>query len=156
MNYSPEFAFTVPIKIDDTLPNQNEAKHKSKNADIPVYQIPLKQPAIDLRFIPEGGKYIYGIQQRLAFSVIALTDRGLEISGVIINQKGVKITEFKSNSYGQGVIEFTPLLNDSYYAILIGEEFSGLEWVLPSPENSGVAMRVNNDGNGLIDIILKG
>jgi hypothetical protein len=156
MNYSPEFAFIAPVKIDNFRPSQNETKTEIKNRNNPLNQVSLPQPTIDLTFLPEGGTFIYGIKQRLAFNAVTSTGKCLDVNGVIINQRGVEITEFKSTPYGPGVVEFTPLSGDSYFATLKGEEFKGLKWSLPSPEKSGVTMRVNNAGKGLIDIILKG
>jgi alpha-2-macroglobulin-like protein len=156
MNYSPEFAFMTLIKIDNIRPAHNETNSKSINEDFPISQVPTPLSTIDLRFLPEGGTFIYGIQQRLAFNAVTSNGRVLDVTGIIINQKGEKITQFASTPYGPGVVEFTPLLGDTYFATLNGEEFNGLSWPLPSPERSGVAMRVNNAGNGLIDIILKG
>ncbi|MCE5346181.1 MAG: hypothetical protein LLG13_07845 [Bacteroidales bacterium] len=156
MNYSPEFAFLTPIKIDNILPVRDETKPGSRNEDTTVNQLPFSQQIIDLKFLPEGGTFIYGIPQRLAFNAVTSTGRTLEVAGVITNQKGKKITEFRSTPYGPGVVEFTPVSGNMYYATLNEDKFKGMKWPLPSPEKSGVAMRVNNAGNGLIDIILKG
>jgi len=156
MNYSPEFSFTTPIKIDNVKPVRNDNETQRINKDTLLYQTSLPQQRIDLRFLPEGGTFIYGIRQRLAFNAVTSTGAGLEVTGVIKNQRGEMITEFQSTSYGPGIVEFTPLPGDTYFAVLNGGEFNGLLWPLPVPERSGVAMRVNNTGNGLIDIILKG
>jgi hypothetical protein len=156
MNFSPEFAFTVPIKINNLQPSQNVTKTQSKDKDSSLHQVSLPQTTIDLAFLPEGGTFIFGILQRLAFNAVTSTGKSLEVAGVIINQRGVEITKFTSTKYGPGVVEFTPLPGDYYFATVNGEEFKGLKWPLPVPEKSGVTMRVNNAGNGLIDIILNG
>jgi hypothetical protein len=127
MNYSPEFAFRTPLRT-----------------------------SYDLRFLPEGGTFIYGIRQRLAFNAVSPDGRILKVSGVIINQKGDKITEFISGLYGPGLIEFTPLLGETYYAKPAEIDSGNLSWPLPEPEKSGVTLRVNNAGPGLLDIILRG
>jgi MG2 domain len=158
MNYNPEFAFRASIKIDNLRPSQNETitKSESKNKNITLYQKSLPLSTTDLTFLPEGGTFIYGIKQRLAFNAVTSTGRTREVTGVITNQRGEKITEFKSTKYGPGVVEFTPIPGDYYFATLKDEEFKGLKWPLPSAKNSGVSMRVNNADEGLIEVILHG
>ncbi|HPT22309.1 MAG TPA: hypothetical protein PLR88_10210 [Bacteroidales bacterium] len=156
MNFNPEFSFTTPVRIDHIRPVRIESETQIKSGDTLLYEMPLPQSTIDLRFLPEGGTFIYGINQRLAFNAVTSTGVGLDVTGIIKNQRGEKITEFRSTTYGPGVVEFTPLPGDTYFAALNGKEFNGLSWPLPIPERSGVAMQVNNAGKGLIDIILKG
>ena len=45
-----------------------------------------------------------------------------------------RITEFRSSPYGPGVVEFTPIPGDSYFAAIDGEEFKGVKWSLPFAE----------------------
>ena len=52
MNYSPEYAFTVPVKIDKILPAPAKNKSDSKDAITPLSEIPLQLPQIELRFLP--------------------------------------------------------------------------------------------------------
>ena len=156
MNYSPEFAFTALIKIDNLRSSQNETITRSNDRDSSFHQVSLPQSTADLTFLPEGGTFISGIQQRLAFNAVTSSGRNLQVAGVIKNQRGVEMTGFRSGEYGPGVVEFTPLPGDYYFATITGEEFKGLKWPLPAPEQSGVTMRVNNVDHGIIDIILKG
>jgi hypothetical protein len=145
MNYSPDFAFRTPVRVGINGLDQNH------NDTI----IPRSQTSFDLRFLPEGGTFISGISQRLAFNAVTPDGRILKVSGVIINQKGDKIVEFKSGPYGPGVVEFTPVDGETYYAKTAENEYWNLRWPLPEPEKSGVTLRVNNAGPGLIDLILK-
>lgn len=156
MNFSPKYAFSAPVKIENFISSKNESEQKVKNQDILRKQeLPL-EPKIDLTFLPEGGTFICGIKQRIAFNAITSNGKGFEVTGEIANQKGVRIIDFRSASYGPGVVEFTPIPGETYFATINGEEFKGLKWPLPVPEKAGVALEVNNTGNGLIDIILKG
>ena len=131
-------------------------KQKVKSQDTARYQVPLQEPSVDLRFLPEGGTFICGIKQRVAFNAVTSTGSVLEVSGAITNQKGVKICDFKSSPYGPGVAEFTPQQGDSYFAAISGDQFRDMKWPMPVPEKSGVSMRVINSGDGMMDIILRG
>jgi hypothetical protein len=156
INFSPKYAFSTPIKIDNLIPSRNETKQKAEIRDTAVYHSPMQEPSIDLRFLPESGTFICGIKQRVAFNAVTSTGSALQVSGEITNQKGIKICDFKSSSYGPGVAEFTPQQGDSYFAAISGDQFRDTKWPLPAAEISGVSMRVINSGDGLMDIILRG
>jgi hypothetical protein len=156
INFSPKYAFSTPVRIDNLIPVRNAPEQKTNIPDTPGYQVPFQETSIDLRFLPEGGTFICGIKQRVAFNAVTSTGKTLAVSGEIINQKGVRICDFRSSPYGPGVIEFTPLQGDTYFASIAGDGFKDMKWPLPSPVKSGVALRVNNSGDGMIDIILRG
>ena len=153
MNYSPEYVFSAPIRIDKVRSRQTQFKQNADKISNSSYQIPGTQQTVNLRFLPEGGTFIYGISQRLAFNAVTSSGRTLEIEGDVLNQRDEKTCHFKSVQFGPGLLEFTPVQGDTYHAILHGEEFTGMKWPLPIPENSGVALRVNTGEEGLIDII---
>ncbi len=156
MNFSPEYAFSSPIKIGKFNLTQSESGKRIQNLDTLSYQESHEKPTIDLKFLPEGGTFIYGIKQRVAFDARTSTGRGKEVTGQITNQNGIRVMDFRSAQDGPGVVEFTPVQGDTYFATVNNEKFKGLKWQLPYPEDSGVALRVNNTGDGLINIILKG
>ena len=146
MNYDPEFAFSTTVRIDRI--NQAKASPEPEESDVTT--------EVDLRFLPEGGTYIYGVRQRLAFNAVNSKGKNIKASGDIVNQDGKKITEFKSDLYGPGVVELTPLQGESYYAIPVEPEFGNISWPLPEAEKSGVSLRVNSTRPGSIDIIVRG
>jgi hypothetical protein len=146
MNFDPRFAFSTSIRIDKINPTRSNTEPEESKV----------KAAVDLRFLPEGGTYIYGVRQRLAFNAVTSIGKNIQVSGDIVNQDGKKITEFKSGPYGPGVVELTPVKGESYYAKPVEAESGNISWPLPEPENSGVSMRVNNSGTGSVDIMLQG
>ena len=143
MNYDPQYAFRMTIKVDRLRPVISEVAAETEE----------NRTVADLRFLPEGGTFISGIKQRLAFNAAG---RRLNVSGQIINLKGEKITEFKSGPHGPGMNEFTPLPGESYFAKPIEKEFGNLSWPLPPADNNGVALRVENNKAGTLDMIVRG
>ncbi len=141
MNYSPEFAFRTPIRIDKIGPGHSGAD-----------SILQSKSASDLRFLPEGGTYIYGIRQRLAFNAVTSTGKSVKASGDIVNQEGKKITDFRSGPYGPGVVEFTPVQGETYYAKPVEAEFGNMSWPLPEPEKTGISLKVNSTRSESVDI----
>jgi hypothetical protein len=146
MNYDPVFAFNTPVRIDKINPARSNTEPEESKV----------KAAADLRFLPEGGTYIYGVRQRLAFNAISSDGRNIKVSGNIVNQNGKKITEISSGPYGPGVVEFTPIKGETYYAKPVEAEFGKISWPLPEPEKSGVSMRVDNVKSGSFDIMLRG
>ncbi|MBI5011148.1 MAG: hypothetical protein HZB98_16165, partial [Bacteroidia bacterium] len=87
---------------------------------------------------------------------VTSTGKSVKASGDIVNQDGKKITDFKSGTYGPGVVEFTPVQGETYYAKPVEAEFGNISWPLPEPEKSGVSLRVNNTRSGSVDIAVSG
>jgi hypothetical protein len=104
MNYDPEFAFTTPVRIEKINQIRDEAGPEDS----------LTKASVDLRFLPEGGTFIHGFSQRIAFNAVASDGKRLQASGIIINQRGDKITDFTTGPYGPGVVEFTPVQGDCF------------------------------------------
>jgi hypothetical protein len=155
MNYDPEFVFSTPVRIDEpetSLPETDQIDEKKTSRS---FRAPLSQSDVDLRFLPEGGTFVYNISQRLAFNAVTSTGRTLKVTGIVSNQQGVKVSEFKSGQFGPGIIEFSPTAGDTYFASLYGEEFFGMKWPLPIPDKSGIVIRVVNNSEGEINILLK-
>lgn len=162
MNYDPSFAFSVPIRIDYLSPI-NIKKDSVFSINTQLFKLPLTDEKIDLKFLPEGGTFVYGIKQKLAFNAVTSTGRTLEIKGQIFNQKGERVSDFKSGKYGPGFIEFAPLKGQTYYATLtddgfpeIGHEFSAMKWQLPVPEPRGVSLKLRRSDNEIIDLEVRG
>ncbi len=156
MNYSPDYAFSVPVKIDNYISGQAGMKIRGPEVRDTQSGPPPQLPQPELRFLPEGGTFVSGIRQRLAFNAVRADGTELLVSGMILNQRDERIASFKSTPYGPGVVEFTPAAGDSYFAFVDGEEFREVKWSLPFAENSGISLQVLNDGNGWDDIILRG
>ena len=156
MNYDPEYIFSAPVSIRSPNIMKVKVDSEKENKISPAYQTPLDQSSVDLRWLPEGGTFINGINQRLAFNAVTSTGKSLEVSGVIFSKRGEKISEFKSGRLGPGFVEFTPLQEDSCYAVLNGAQFTGMEWPLPIPERTGVLLRINKNEDGMLDILIDG
>jgi hypothetical protein len=146
MNYDPEFAFRMPLRVDLIKPDR-----KQKISDALI-----SSGNADLRFLPEGGTFINGIRQRLAFNAVTSDGKRLKASGLIVKLNGETVTDFATGPYGPGITEFTPQPGESYYAKPVETEFGNISWPLPAAEDTGISLRVDNPGNGLTDIIVRG
>ena len=154
INYDPEFVFTTQIRIKESLPGLNNKEIKTDKS--PTYYESSIQHDIELRFLPEGGTFVTGISQRLGFNAVTSSGETRYVEGVILNQKGEEIIDFKSEEFGPGIIEFIPKDGDQYYANLRDEEYAGVKWKLPVAINHGPALRVNKINSALLDIKVEG
>jgi hypothetical protein len=127
MNYDPEFAFRMPLRVDHLIPDRVQ-----KLSDTLI-----RSDDADLRFLPEGGTFINGIKQRLAFNAVSSDGKRLKASGKIIKLNGEIVTDFETGPYGPGIVEFTPQPGESYYAKPSEKEFGNISWPLPAAEDAG-------------------
>jgi hypothetical protein len=156
MNYGPEYAFKVPLLVDKLRPEQVESNQQPGEEKPAVLQSEASEKSLDLRFLPEGGTFINGLSQNLAFNAVNSFGANFKTEGSIINQNGVKICDFKSGQYGPGLVTFTPLAGNTYYAILKDPKFEGLRWPLPVADGTGVKLSASSLQNGIITISVEG
>lgn len=156
INYNAEYVFSAPVRIDKLRPEPITNNQKPGNEKPAGLQLEASEKSIDLRFLPEGGTFINGISQRLAFNAVNSLGAGFKTEGTIINQKGDKICDFKSGLLGPGVVTFTPMAGNTYFATLKGTEFSGMKWPLPVAENTGVSLSASSLYNGVLTIGVEG
>jgi hypothetical protein len=102
---------------------------------------PIKDNQPNLMFFPEGGNLVKGIPTRLAFKATDNQQKGLAIEGTIFDEKGTRITTFKSNELGMGVVDFTPEAS-AYYAEI--NDFPH-RYNFPPIFNEGLVMNVFNN-----------
>lgn len=113
-----------------------------------LVQAPVKandKQYVDLQFLPEGGTFVAGKEQRLGFKAVNVYGKGANIKGVIKDSKGQEVTGFASLFKGMGVVSFKPQLNELYTAFIE----NGLSFPLPAPQPSGTLLRVTDDGDSL-------
>ena len=103
----------------------------------------LRQRDIDLQFFPEGGTFIAGVKNRVAFKATDKQGKGIDFEGIIADDSGNKIIEIKSIYKGIGSFVFQPESGKKYTAkvVFAGNVVKNID--LPKPENEGVLLSVN-------------
>ncbi len=64
--------------------------------------------ALNLSFLPEGGEWILGLNNRLAFHATDANGMPVEVQGYIADNTGTRVTTFKTEHNGMGTVELTP------------------------------------------------
>lgn len=118
-----------------------------------TFPVTIAQDSVDLQFLPEGGSFIAGKEQRLGFKAINSKGLGVPAGGVIKNSKGTVVAGFAALRYGMGAVRFTPQPGEIYTAVTD----DGRSYSLPVVQNSGVSLAVqNNPGADSILITVQG
>lgn len=128
-NFPAEFFFSKTVTVANTFT-----------------KIPATAPEkdLDLRFFPEGGNLVAGLPGHVAFRVIDERGRGVELAGTVVNQRNETVASFRTERFGLGSFDLTPVAGDTYRAIVTGRG----EYPLPVAEARGYALRVHSSENG--------
>ncbi|GGG84005.1 hypothetical protein GCM10007415_16440 [Parapedobacter pyrenivorans] len=111
----------------------------------------FSEGGLDVQFLPEGGSFVSGFDQRLGFKTLDAYGNGADIKGVIVDDTGKEIRAFASAHRGMGVVDFTPEAGVRYTAVLD----DGSRHALPEVELSGTMLRVVSDpGSDSVTVVI--
>ncbi|MDI3322244.1 hypothetical protein [Pinibacter soli] len=128
LNFDTTFLFTKAIKII----NKNTSGK------------PERATSISLRFFPEGGDMVNGVESVVAFKAIDNNGYPVNINGNIMSSSGQKVAAFKSIHDGMGSVTLTPQANTTYKAVwkdVFGKDQSV---DLPAAKASGAVIKVSD------------
>lgn len=114
-----------------------------------------KDDDIDIKFFPEGGALVDGINSKVAFKATNAAGLGIDFLGRIVNDFDSVIVEFSPDTYGIGAFNFTPEKQRSYHAIVMLKDSTIINPKLPEIKDEGVALRIShlNSDDISIDVI---
>ncbi len=108
--------------FDQSIPVASLINQSAPNQSVP--DTPTKQPPhsiknkADIRFFPEGGTLIEGIETKLAFKAIGTNGLGIKAKGVILDKAGKPVCSFESSHLGMGYFFLKPEKGNAYKAKL--------------------------------------
>jgi hypothetical protein len=114
-------------------------RDKSIKSDL----LELKSKEIDLQFFPEGGTFVAGVENKLAFKAVDKNGKGIPVEGKIVDKNGNSITTFKSAFKGMGNIDFTPKEREKYTAQAFFTDDISVKVELLVPQIDAVKLTVN-------------
>jgi hypothetical protein len=137
-NFDPEYYFEQKITVINTLKDTTDA--------------PAKLPkGFDIQFFPEGGNLVSGLLSKVGFKIINQNGESEACKGAIVNQKNDTIVSFKTARFGMGNFNFSPNLNDQYFAHIIIND-SIIIKKLPVVYDHGYVMALSDFNNDKIKI----
>ena len=114
--------------------------------------IPIVLNNISLQFFPEGGDLIRNVKSQVAFKALNEFGKPADIAGVIVNDNGAIITEFKSYHQGMGSFHVTPEDGRQYFARITQPVDIGKEFPLPASLSKGYRVAANTDDPSQVQI----
>lgn len=103
------------------------------------------KPDYEIRFFPEGGNLVNGLNSKVGFKVVDSDGNGIQFRGAIINQNKDTIVRFKPLKFGMGNFILKPNLKDTYKAIIyIGTESKQIIKVLPEINKQGYIIQLKD------------
>lgn len=115
----------------------------------------LQSRDIDLQFFPEGGTFVSGLPNKVAFKAVDKYGKGIDFDGVIIDDSGTEVLEIKSSCKGTGSFVIQPEKGKKYGAEV---RFAGnvvKKTDLPKQKDEGIILTVNAMDSALIEIQIK-
>ena len=139
---SLNFNFSLPQK-QTNLAIILENEQKDKKAIIPVV---LNKPEnIDVQFLPEGGSLIAGLPATIGFKAIGENGKGIDVSGVILDQDKKQVAEFKSLKNGMGNFYLGAGNSATYTAEVTLANGTKKTFALPTIKKSGTILQIKNE-----------
>ncbi len=105
--------------------------------------IPILLQSVDVAFYPEGGDLIAGLENRVYIEARLPNGKPADLHGVIVDGRGRRVTEIRTEHEGRGKARFTPRAGETY-ALRITSP-SGIEKQPPLPmvRSEGAVLRAS-------------
>ncbi|MBD8082740.1 alpha-2-macroglobulin family protein [Chryseobacterium caseinilyticum] len=107
--------------------------------------IPIVLNNLDLKFMPEGGTFINGIEQNIAFKVLDEFEKPVDAVLGIYNQNHQKLTEVSAYNFGMGSFYLNPKNDETYYAKVLKPENINQIYPLPTAKNDGIVLNLKKE-----------
>lgn len=114
--------------------------------------IQLRKREVDFQFLPEGGTFVAGVKNRVAFKATDKNGFGLDVSGMVSDDQGKNLFSFKSGFKGMGSFIIEPQEGRKYSAEIYIEGGVTMKVSLPEPQAGGVTMAVDSYSGDSINI----
>ncbi len=115
-------------------------------SDQPNARSQAGESALDLRFFPEGGSALFGVNNRIAFKAVGGDGLGADVEGFVLKQaSGDTVAGFQSTHLGMGYFNFNPEPGASYH-VRARRDGRGeyKDYPLPKINSDGYHMIVDN------------
>ncbi len=76
--------------------------------------LPILLDNYSVSFYPEGGDLVLGVSNRVYVEAVKNSGVGADLSGVVRDDTGAQVCEYRSVFDGRGILEFVPMAGHSY------------------------------------------
>jgi len=117
--------------------------------------IKLSGNDVDFQFFPEGGTFIAGVDNKIAFKATDNHGKGLDVEGRVLDEQGNEVVRFKSEFRGMGNFIFKPEPGIKYTAEIVLNDNIKKKVKLPEAKEFGVKLSiVPNDSVKVLVLLL--
>jgi len=121
-----------------------------------LVNVPNQRGADSVRFFPEGGKLVAGLNNRVEVRTRATGGAPLRLTGEIINSRGELVTSLTTDSSGFGIFTVNPVKDDRLYFRYRSPEGAFLKQQLPDIQAGGFIISVQpTQGNSSFKFRIK-
>ena len=133
----PDSTTTQPsLKI--SIPQTSGKEFQSKRVTVPY-----EASRLTLSFLPEGGTFVKGINQRIGFNATDARGEPVRVKGLLINGYGDTIDTIRSGEWGPGF--FLCNVQPGLRVELLEGTGNQKIWPLPVPATGGLTLKVEED-----------
>lgn len=141
LNYDTKYIFSKEIKIWKA--NSMATGQEIQNSTVP------KNDNFNIRFFPEGGQLVEGIETVVAFEALNNAGQPAEVTLSIKDGEGNPIVQSKTLHDGMGIFTLKPTSGKKYIV-----EANNQKYELPEILPSGYGIRVMNRNNDNFNVVL--
>ncbi len=147
--------FTLPEKLETNDGLVNVMISYNGLTESISRSVPIVLNKIDLQFFPEGGDLVYSLGSKVAFCAINEFGKPADIEGMVVDQNGAKIAEFKSFHQGMGAFAFNPAPGQTFKAKITKPEGITQEYELPEPMPRGYILNVDHVDSKEMAVVIR-
>ncbi len=126
LNFDSTFLYRKSIQIIQSKPLL-----KANNTTIKTY----------IKFLPEGGDLVEGIESKIAFKTLATDGKPAIVQGIIVNKSGEQVAQFKTQRDGIGAFMLEPKAGETYLAKWKDAQ-NNYQTSLPAVKQSGATLQI--------------
>jgi hypothetical protein len=122
-------------RMQISLYNNKKERFQVKN-----FSIPFSDEYLDLRFLPEGGNLVAGLEQVIGFNAVDRNGEPVEVEGLLKNTNGIILDTVRSGPFGPG--KFSCKTENGMFLELTNVPGKNKIWPLPVPDPSGECLSI--------------
>ena len=145
--YHNLFSRVIPVYNRPDTAEHYMRKIMPKKVTAGDYDVRWKTPQFDVKFYPEGGYLLEGVECRVAWEAMNEQLERLNVRGVLL-EDGEPIDSLLPCHAGRGVFTLTPMHGKKYKVRFMFKEHK-FDFDLPKAEEEGVRLWVEQDEEGV-------
>ena len=145
-----KFDILIPQKLgNDAVFLNAQIKHEGLSGELTV-NIPVETIPPTIRFFPEGGQLVEGINSKIAFEAIDVEGNPFDFNGIITDSGGKVITKINTKVLGMGSATIVPQKDERLYLQIIKPKGYKYKYDLPQPVSKGFSLQIiENSSNNI-------